>query len=722
VDQGGQTRAFKYDALRRKLYERIPEQSATINDGTGGMWSAKYTYTSFGTFQTRQDARGVLTTYGYNNLNRLTSISYNVSGAPGVAATNSVTYSFDTSGTSTTKGMLLSVSMTGSLPNYQETFSYDSYNRLSSRTWSRDGRSYTVGYQLNTADQTTQLTYPSGRIVNASYDGAAQLSSLTDPSGPSYISSMAYDIKGNPTGWTLGNGVREGFGYDPNRIQPISRTAGTTSPYTNRMNLTYNYQAAAGQMGANTTAGNAGQLISISGTINGVTESAAYTWDNLGRVVTSNQTSNGSSAQRRFVYDRWGNRTAVRDATSGGNQIQSITLQQSGGAPTNRIQSVTTIGTVTYNFDAAGNLINDGVHSYQYDAENRLVSVDNGTTGSYAYDSENRRIKKTTGATAIHYVWEGGAVLSEHYANTGAQIIDYVYASGKLVAEGTGTILGGNGNITYVLSDRMSGRVSVDAYGNVIGRQGHLPFAEDFAESGTQEKHHFTTYERDSETGIDYALNRFYSPLVGRFLSADPYTPTGCVNDPRGWNRYSYTRNVVINRGDPSGLSDGPIVGGCTPNSAGWYPGKCLCQVVPAACGPSPHPPLLDGSSDGGDGGQGGVNDTIQVFAVNKGSKAVTISVNGWRDTSTPYQYPDRQREGYNYVTLNPGQSWTFFQPGGLLIVPNPGTSRDKTRWCHCAQCGGCINGGAPECFCNYFDNGSRQTIGWQVTNLRIRH
>jgi hypothetical protein len=46
------------------------------------------------------------------------------------------------------------------------------------------------------------------------------------------------------------------------------------------------------------------------------------------------------NAQRRFAYDRWGNRTGEWDATSGGNQLQDIVLQQSGGIPTNRIQTV----------------------------------------------------------------------------------------------------------------------------------------------------------------------------------------------------------------------------------------------------------------------------------------------------------------------------------------------------------------------------------------------
>jgi YD repeat-containing protein len=57
VNQGNQIRAFKYDADGRLLFERIPEMTATINDGTGTHWTAKYTYTSFGAVATKQDAR-----------------------------------------------------------------------------------------------------------------------------------------------------------------------------------------------------------------------------------------------------------------------------------------------------------------------------------------------------------------------------------------------------------------------------------------------------------------------------------------------------------------------------------------------------------------------------------------------------------------------------------------------------------------------------------------
>src|SRR5262249_28909162 len=46
-----------------------------------------------------------------------------------------------------------------------------------------------------------------------------------------------------------------------------------------------------------------------------------------------------------------------------------------------------------------GNVTNDGVHSYTYDSENRLASVDGGATASYAYDHQNHRIKKVVGSS-----------------------------------------------------------------------------------------------------------------------------------------------------------------------------------------------------------------------------------------------------------------------------------------------------------------------------------
>ncbi|MEK6288507.1 MAG: RHS repeat-associated core domain-containing protein [Acidobacteriota bacterium] len=287
------------------------------------------------------------------------------------------------------------------------------------------------------------------------------------------------------------------------------------------MSLTYGYQAAAGASGAGTTAGNSGQLMSITGTINGAGRGESYTYDDLGRLASAS----GFYAQRNYSYDRWGNRTGV----SGGS-TQNIVLQQQPGAPAgvpnNRITSVNGVG---YAYDSSGNLNSDGAHSYSYDAEGRIAGVDGGAA-SYSYDGANHRVKKQQGITTTYYIWEGSQVIAEY-----------------------GNVAAGGGGVSYYLADKLSTRMTTDSNGVMKGTQDHLPFGEDSGTStGQIEKHRFTSYERDNETGIDYAINRQYSQNTGRFSRPDPVT--GSVSTPQSLNRYSYVNNDPINSTDPLGL------------------------------------------------------------------------------------------------------------------------------------------------------------------------
>jgi RHS repeat-associated protein len=536
VNQGGQFRNYKYDALGRLLYEQIPEQTATINEA-GGTWTSKYTYTDFNGVATRTDARGVVTTYSYDALNRLALKSYNTASAPTVAATGDVICTY---------GAGTQVKSIGVCNQFYESFGYNQLNQIVTEDRFIQGRHYASNYQYNPIGQRTQAADP-GLTLPLGYDNSARLSSVG--TNGQYMNGIGYNMAGQQTADTLGNGVTESFGYDSQRMQLTSETVTAPGGATGGlMNLTYGYQASTGQMGAGTTSGNAGQLMSVGGTIGGTTESANYTYDLLGRLATSNQTSNGASAQRRFDYDRWGNRTSMWDATSGGNQIQSVALQQSGGAPTNRVASV---NTVNYTYDAAGNVTNDGAHSYQYDAENRLVSVDSGATAQYWYDHLNRRIVKLIGGSQTDCLWDGSQLIEEHDGNAsypGATLARYVYAKGRMVAKLAG------GVTSYFLSDRLSVRLMLDAGGNVIGHQGHLPFGEDFGESATQEKHHFTSYESDEQSSSDYGLNREYAQSVGRFMRPDPYAGSYEFRSPQSLNRFTYSANDPINHVDPLGL------------------------------------------------------------------------------------------------------------------------------------------------------------------------
>jgi RHS repeat-associated protein len=62
----------------------------------------------------------------------------------------------------------------------------------------------------------------------------------------------------------------------------------------------------------------------------------------------------------------------------------------------------------------------------------------------------------------------------------------------------------------------------------------------------------FTGHERDSESGLDYMIGRYYAAPMGRFLSVDTGDDSDPLN-PQSWNKYTYVRNNPINATDPTG-------------------------------------------------------------------------------------------------------------------------------------------------------------------------
>ena len=71
-----------------------------------------------------------------------------------------------------------------------------------------------------------------------------------------------------------------------------------------------------------------------------------------------------------------------------------------------------------YSYDAVGNMTSDNLHSYTYDAENRLVSLDGGAA-TYLYNGNGQRIAKATSAGLTEYLYdEGGQVFVDDTGTT----------------------------------------------------------------------------------------------------------------------------------------------------------------------------------------------------------------------------------------------------------------------------------------------------------------
>jgi RHS repeat-associated protein len=128
-------------------------------------------------------------------------------------------------------------------------------------------------------------------------------------------------------------------------------------------------------------------------------------------------------------------------------------------------------------------------------------------------------------------------------------------------------IVAESADVKWTITDHLgSPRMVIGKTGALTNttRHDYLPFGEELIGIGlrastpgyTDEglRQQFTGYERDDETGLDYAQARYYSNIAGRFTSPDPLLSSGAVEEPQSWNRYSYVGNRPLNVTDPSGL------------------------------------------------------------------------------------------------------------------------------------------------------------------------
>jgi RHS repeat-associated protein len=61
----------------------------------------------------------------------------------------------------------------------------------------------------------------------------------------------------------------------------------------------------------------------------------------------------------------------------------------------------------------------------------------------------------------------------------------------------------------------------------------------------------FTEHEHLDEMGVVHMNGRIYDPLIGRFMSADPFIQA--PDNLQSYNRYSYVMNNPLTLTDPSG-------------------------------------------------------------------------------------------------------------------------------------------------------------------------
>lgn len=537
VVQGAQTRTYQYDGLSR-LTKEITAESGTITlsylTSLGALCSGNPSNPC-----SKTDARGITTTYTYDAANRLKQKTHSDS-------TGSVTYAYDS--IAYAKGRLVSVTD----PSGTESYIYDRAGRISSTNKIIGGTTYTIGYAYNTGAQLVKIIYPSGRVVHYSYDNVGHLcvvapqttncSAYTTPFLT--IPSLQYDASGRPLTATYGNGVIATAAYTAQTFQlnSLIYTKGSTTLFG--LNYFYKYDSANCPTGS--SSGNDGQIQCIIDTVQ-PGRSERYTYDALGRLSTSNTLGSASYPAWGLseTYDRYGNRTA-QAVTAGSGYNVSLSINSAN----NQISG--------YTYDASGNITAypSNAATFSYDGEECNTSyVGNGSNASYTCDANHLRVKKVvTGTNAVStvYVRSGGNIIAEY--DNGATVTsptrEYIYGH-RVLAYVTNSSGGTGGTIAYEHGDHLSPRLFTDAAGNNVGEQGTYTFGESWYNNSATKSWVFTSYERDLESGNDYALARQYASTQGRFLSPDRLQ--GHVGDPQSWNRYSYVENDPVDVSDPNG-------------------------------------------------------------------------------------------------------------------------------------------------------------------------
>lgn len=121
--------------------------------------------------------------------------------------------------------------------------------------------------------------------------------------------------------------------------------------------------------------------------------------------------------------------------------------------------------------------------------------------------------------------------------------------------------------VSYLTTDHLgSPRVVTDQLGAVKDRKDYSAFGEEtisaqrqsalgYTAAGDELRKGYTGYEKDSESGLDFAQARYYNSTHGRYTSIDPLTASIETSNPQTFNRYAYVLNSPYILTDPLGLA-----------------------------------------------------------------------------------------------------------------------------------------------------------------------
>lgn len=292
-----------------------------------------------------------------------------------------------------------------------------------------------------------------------------------------------------------------------------------------------------------------------------VTENFAY--DSLNRLTMVS----GTVATRSFAYDALGNMTAKSDVGT-----YTYPTPGAGAVRPHAVTSVTGAVNATYTYDANGNLISGNGRALTYTSFNAPATIANASYGyAYTYNAEHERVRLVTTRpddtlTSLYFHPDGkgklfyereerqsdGRLEHKHYIQAGAELVGvYVTRSDSFT------------EMRYYHHDHLgSVALITNEAGAPIERLAYEAFGERRYPNGNPQDRMspligittdrgFTSHEHLDELNLIHMNGRVYDPVLGRFMTADPFIQS--PGNLQSYNRYSYVFNNPLAYTDPSG-------------------------------------------------------------------------------------------------------------------------------------------------------------------------
>jgi RHS repeat-associated protein len=465
--------------------------------------------------------------------------------------------------------------------NGNTAFTYDANSNLLT-----DAKSQQTIYTYSTMNRTTTRKDPLVNTETYTYDNNGNVATVTDRK--SQVTTNTYDALNRKTKATYHDSTSTNYMYDAgNRITQIQEkdsggtvTATITRTYdgldrltqevTPQGQLDYTYDTAsrrtsmtvAGQTAVNYTYDNANRLT----TITQGTPTVTLAYDDADRrtsLTLPNTNSivyayNAASELTSLTYKQGG--TTIGDLTytydAAGNRIKTGgSFARSGLPPAlttvsyNANNQQTTFGTNTLTYDLNGNLatVTDAgvTTTYTWNVRNQLTGISvTGFSASFTYDSFGRRTGKTVQGTTTNFVYDGLNPVQEKNGGTVTANLLTGLGIDEFFTRTDGV------GVRSLLPEALSSTVALgDSTGTLQTQYIYEPFGYTTQTGSASTNSYKYTGREDDGSGLDYYRARYYHPRLQRFISEDPIGLAG-----GDVNLYSYVENSPLQFSDRIGL------------------------------------------------------------------------------------------------------------------------------------------------------------------------